>query len=84
MCILWYVDDLVITGPDLAAISKVKSQLSKAFEMKDLVDLHYFLRIEVIHTHDNILLSQRHYVLNMLYKFGMTDCRPVSTPQGVG
>ena len=50
MCILWYVDDLVITGPDLAAISKVKSQLSKAFEMKDLGDLHYFLGIEVIHT----------------------------------
>ena len=84
VCILLYVDDLDITDPNLAAISKVKSQLSEAFEMKDLVDLHYFLRIEVIHTHDNILLSQRHYVLNMLYKFGMTDCRPVSTPQGVG
>ena len=28
----------------------------------------------------NILLTQRHYVLNMLYKFGMTDCRLVSTP----
>ena len=48
--------------------------------MKDLGDLHYFLAIEVIHTPENILLSQRHYVLNMLYKFGMTDCRPVSTP----
>ena len=76
MCILLYVDDLVITGSDLAAISKVKSQMFEAFEMKDLGDLHYFLRIEVIHTPDGILLSQRHYVLNMLYKFGMTDRRP--------
>mgnify|MGYP000229260176 CR=1 FL=1 len=80
MCILLYVDDLVITGSDLAAISKVKSQMFEAFEMKDLGDLHYFLGIEVIHTPDDILLSQCHYVLNMLYKFSMTDCRPISTP----
>ena len=43
VCIFLYVDDLVITDPDLTAISKVKSQLSEAFEMKDLGDLHYFL-----------------------------------------
>ena len=55
-----YVDGLVIIGPDLAAISKVKSQLSEAFEMKNLGVLHYFLRIEVIHTPDGILLSQCH------------------------
>ena len=48
VCILLYMDDLVITGPDLATISKVKSQLLEAFEMKDLGDLHYFLEIEVI------------------------------------
>ena len=43
MCVLFYVDDLVITDPDLAAINNVKSQLSEVFEMKDLGDLHYFL-----------------------------------------
>ena len=48
--------------------------------MKDPRDLHYFLGIKVIHTPDGILLSQRHYVLNMLYKFGMTDCRSISAP----
>ena len=40
VCILLYVDDLVITGPDLAAISNGKSQLLSAFEMKDLRNLH--------------------------------------------
>ena len=74
MCILLYVDDLVVIGPDLVEISQVKSQLLDAFEMKNLGDLHYFLEIEVIHTPDDILLTQRHYVLNMLYKFRMTDC----------
>ena len=74
VCILLYVDDLVIIGPRLNEIGRVKSQLSDTFEIKDLGDLHYFLGIEVIRTPKGILLSQRHYVLNMLYKFGMREC----------
>ena len=48
--------------------------------MKDLRDLHYFLGIEVIRTPEGILLRKRHYVLNMLFKFGMDDFKPISTP----
>ena len=48
--------------------------------MKDLGDLHYFLGIEVIRNPEGILISQRHYVLSTLFKFGMTDCKSVSTP----
>ena len=48
--------------------------------MKDLGDLHYFLGIEVIHTPEGILISQRHYVLSMLFKLGMADSKFVSTP----
>ena len=76
-CILLYVDDLVITGPGLDEIGQVKSQLSDTFAMKDLGDLHYFLGIEMIQSPDDILLSQRHYVLNMLYKFGMKELLPI-------
>ena len=45
--ILPYVDDLVITGPRLDEIGRVKSQLS---DLGDLGDLYYFLGIEVIRT----------------------------------
>ena len=44
------------------------------------MDLHYFLRIKVIPTPEGILISQRHYVLSMLFKFGMADYKSVSTP----
>ena len=40
--------------------------------------LHYFLGIEVIRTPVGIVLSQRHYILNLLYKFGMTKCKPMA------
>ena len=78
--ILLYVNDLVITGTDLDEISRVKSQLAASFDMKDLGDLHYFLGIEVIRTPKCILINQRHYVLSILFKFGMTECKYVSTP----
>ena len=80
IAIILYVDDLVIGGKDLAEINKVKSLLSSRFEMKDLHELRYFLGIEVIRTPVGILISQRHYVLNLLYKFKLTECKPVSTP----
>ena len=48
--------------------------------MKDLGNLFYFLGIEVIRTPKGILISQQHYVLSMLFKFEMADCKSVSTP----
>ena len=48
--------------------------------MKDLGFVHYILGIEVIRNPEDILISQRHYVLSMLFKFGMADCKSVSTP----
>ena len=78
--ILLYVDDLIITGADLVKIDRVTLQLAASFNMKDLGDLHYFLGIEVIRTPEGILISQRHYVLSMLFKFGMADIKSVSTP----
>jgi hypothetical protein len=78
--ILLYVNDLIITCADLDEINRVKRELVALFDMKDLGDLHYFLGIEVIRTPEGILISQRHYALDMLFKFGMADCRPISTP----
>ena len=78
--ILLYVDDLVNVGADLHEIGCVKLLLPTSFDMKYVGDLHYFIYIKVIHTPEGILISQRHYVLSMLVKFGMADCKSVSTP----
>ena len=78
--IIIYVDDLVVGGEHLVYINKVKMLFSGKFEMKDMNKLHYFKGIEVIRAGDGIMLSQRHYILNLLFKFGMTDHVPISTP----
>ena len=48
--------------------------------MTDMKELHYFLGIEVIRTLAGIMISQWHYILNLLYKFEMAECKSVATP----
>ena len=73
-----YVDDLIIVGD--SETHHVKGLLKQEFEMKDLGELRYFLGIEVIRTAAGIWLSQRQYALDMLSKYGMGDCKPISMP----
>ena len=80
LVIVIYVDDLIITGDDKVQIANVKKVLGAEFDMKDLGELMYFLGIEVIRTSQGIWLLQRKYVLDMLQKYGMTTCKPMSTP----
>ncbi|KAL0393486.1 UNVERIFIED_CONTAM: Retrovirus-related Pol polyprotein from transposon RE1 [Sesamum latifolium] len=59
---------------------KKEKHLAREFEMKDLGQLKYFLRIEVSRSHKGIFLSQRKYALDLLNETGMTACSPASTP----
>ena len=74
------MDVLIVTGDSDADIDDVKLLLKKKFEMKDLGDLRYFLGIEVISSLGGIWLLQRQYGLDMLSRYGMTCCKPISIP----
>jgi len=43
-----YVDDVILPGNSLAEIEEVKQALNKTFKIKDLGELKYFLRLEVV------------------------------------
>ena len=75
-----YVDDIVITGDDVEEIKKLKERLGRAFEVKDLGPLRYFLGIEIARSSKGIILSQRKYVLDLLAETGMLGCRPCGSP----
>jgi len=45
--LLLYVDDMLIASKDKSLISKLKSQLSKEFEMKDLGTAKKILGMEI-------------------------------------
>ena len=75
-----YVDDLIVGGDNEAEIEHVKTLLKQEFDIKDLGELRFFLGIEIVRTKEGIWLSQRQYALDMLSKYGMADCKPISMP----
>eukprot|EP00253_Pinus_taeda_P012905 PITA_12905 len=79
LILVLYVDDLFLIGAD-PLIHKCERELASEFEMKDLGLMHYFLRLEVWQKPREIFLSQRKYVVKILERFGMVDCKPVTTP----
>ena len=48
--------------------------------MKDLDMMHYFLSMEVWQNVDAISLGQGKYVVEILKRFGMMDCKAMTTP----
>ena len=48
--------------------------------MKDLGLMHYFLGLEIWQKPREIFLSQGKYAVKILERFGMVDCKPVTTP----
>jgi hypothetical protein len=76
-----YVDDILIFGTSLNVIKEVKEFLSQSFEMKDLGEADVILNIKLIKERNGgVILTQSHYVENVLSRFGYSDYKPVSTP----
>ena len=46
-----YVDNILLAGKSKERMKEVKSILSKMFEVKDLVELNYFLGVKVVPNH---------------------------------
>jgi hypothetical protein len=74
------VDDIIIIGDDEPEIARLKENLSKVFEVKDLSRIKYFLGIEVARSPQGTVLSQRKYVLDLLDETCMLGWRPIATP----
>ena len=79
-----YVDDIIITSSEANAITQIKSNMSKTFDMIDLGLLHYCLGVEVWQIGNNIFVSQTKYAKSLLDKFKMIDCKISSTPMEKG
>ena len=82
MYIAVYVDDLLIIGPSIAEIKKIKRSLRNRFLMTDLGPCSYYLGMSVERDRQNriLRLSQEAYIEKVIRQFGMEDCKTISTP----
>ncbi|KAL5569251.1 hypothetical protein UlMin_025826 [Ulmus minor] len=80
VALLVYVDDIIITGPNTRIIDSLKCFLHSQFKLKDLGSLKYFLGLEIAKSAKGIVLSQRHYTLQLLEDTGYLACKPASVP----
>ncbi|XP_019174221.1 PREDICTED: uncharacterized protein LOC109169783 [Ipomoea nil] len=84
MAVLVYVDDILVTSPDLHMIEDLKSWLDDAFKIKDLGELGYFLGIDARIDDSGLNLCQRKYALDILSEAGFLGCKSVNTPMVQG
>ncbi|BBH01896.1 BURP domain-containing protein [Prunus dulcis] len=75
-----YVDDIVYTGSSGELIAEFKSEMTRRYEMTDLGLLYHFVGMAVIQTKSCIFINQKKYALTLLNRFGLKQCKPVSTP----
>jgi hypothetical protein len=77
--LLLYVDDLFLTEEE-KLITGCKKKLAVEFEMKDLGLMHYFLGLEAWQSPEKIFLNQGKYVVEILKRFDMLECKSMNTP----
>ena len=70
LLVLIYVDDIIITGNDSRAVTRLIQELGREFSLKDIGPLHYFLGVEC-HTPSGLFLSQQKYIRDLLLRLKM-------------
>ena len=78
--VLVYVDDLIVIGAYSEEIQRTRENLPVRFQMKEFGELKHFLGLEVERTKEGLFLGQQKYAKDLLQRYEMIDCKPMSTP----
>ena len=77
-----YVDDQLMACNSRTHLDKVKLELSQHFKMKDMGPVKYIVGLEIHRDRSRRILhiNKHKYALDVLKRFNMKNCKPVSTP----
>ncbi|PKU74273.1 Retrovirus-related Pol polyprotein from transposon TNT 1-94 [Dendrobium catenatum] len=78
--LLVYVDDILLTGNNVQAMTELVAKLKEKFTMKQLGAANHFLGIKIDHFHDKYFLSQTSYAKSIIQMAGLPKCNPVANP----
>jgi hypothetical protein len=76
------VDDMLVERKIMVEINRLKDQLARAFDMKDIGETKQILGMDIHRNrkNGNFLLSQQKYVDKILMRFIMNNVKPVQIP----
>jgi hypothetical protein len=75
-----YVDDIIFGSDDDRVSQKIAKDMKNEFEMSLLGELSFFMRLHICQRNQGIFISQTKYIIEMIKRFGVEDCKPVITP----
>lgn len=79
--LLLYVDDMLILAPTEEQANQVVQQIKGLYEIKDLGKAEFFLGVKIEQLQGKVIkISQSRYINELLERFEMQTCKPISTP----
>ena len=77
-----YIDNITFASKSSTAIDKYVQLLSQHFKCRDLGPTRFLLGVAVerYRSTRTLQLHQHQFILDLLDKYGMSDCKPVQTP----
>lgn len=80
LLLVLYVDDGLVASTSNEELEEFLKELKKVFKITTK-PAEYYLGLEIHHQEDNsIKICQTAYIKKILERFGMDECKPVSTP----
>jgi len=75
-----YVDDIIFGNNDDRLSKKFAKCMHNEFKISLLGELYFFLGLHICQQDKGVFISHTKYIKEMIKKFGMVYCKPVSTP----
>nr|GFA21510.1 putative ribonuclease H-like domain-containing protein [Tanacetum cinerariifolium] len=75
-----YVDDIIFRSTKNSLCKEFKGLMYKKFQIRSMMELTFFLGLQVMQKDDGIFISQDKYVADILKKFDFSSVKTTSTP----
>lgn len=77
---LVYVNDIIMASSMSGITARIIQQPNQELAIKDVGDLHYFPDLEVQKNADDLILTERKYINDLLVRANMQNCKSMTTP----
>ena len=78
-----YVDDIIFGATYEQLCKELSLLMSKKYEMSMMVELTFFLGLQVKQSEKGITINQRKYIKDLLVKFNFENCSIMKTPMAL-